>query len=378
MLISGPYRVWIVGPSHELAEKAWRVVASCLWRSRVKWVREYMRPVSLSEAPGMRRASFQNGAEIVALSAQAPDKSLLGEGVDRLHPTEAARISRRVWDEYLLPVTMDLRGVTTLDSTPRGDNWFRELYEEGQARRGGVESWRLPTWSNTAVFPGGEHDPQIERFRARLSTESFRQEIEASFVTFRGRLVPEFDRDVHGFHGSPPWMPTRIFGSVDWGYTHPTVLLVGGYDGQGRGVLLEEWAATGQRLDQVIEEASRLSLTWGADLWFAGNDNPEGIAAFGEAGLDCAGAMDDHRAGIDCLGSLMHKRPDGRPAFALSLDGCPTTARALEVAHYREKHGELCDQFHDEMLDQVDAARYLFLSARSQWDPKGLELPWLG
>jgi hypothetical protein len=364
VLASGPFTVWIVAPAHELVERVWRVVAADLWRSKDPSRRRDFKPISKREAPGIRRVTFANGAELVGLSAKDPDKSLLGEGVHLLHVTEAARLRRVVYEEFLLPTIMDTRGAAVLDSTPRGDNWFRSSYEDGQAGRNDTESWRMPTWANTVKFPGGMNDPEILKARARMSRDAFRQEIEADFTTFAGRLVPEFVREKHGFHGPTPHAPTRNFGGVDWGWTHPAALLIGGYDGMGRGIGLGDWSASHTRTREIIAQAKALEQTHGPATWFAGTDNPEGIVEFNEAGLECFGAETEHRSGIDCLGALMHPWPDGGYGFEINLDACPNTARALEVAHYREQRGEFGDEFDDELLDPVDAARYLFYSAK--------------
>lgn len=381
VLASGPYRVWIVGPSHELVERAWRVVATLTWRAKDPGTRHDFQPRAKNEAPGIRRVTFPWGAELVGLSAEQPDKSLLGEGVDFLHITEAARLRRVVWEEYLLPTIMDTRGAVVMDSTPRGDNWFREQYEDGRVHKNGVESWKLPTWTNTVKFPGGENDPQILRAKARMSTDAYRQEIEASFTTFRGRLVPEFEREKHGVHGKPAHTPTRNFGGIDWGWTHPAALCIGGYDGMGRGVMLGDWSSDHTRTKKIIEHAKELEDAHGPATWFAGTDNPEGIVEFNEAGLECFGAETEHRSGIDCLGALMHEWPDGGYGFEIDLDACPNTARALEVAHYKERRGEFSDEFDDELLDPVDAARYLFYSAKvasgDAANPEGLQLDFL-
>lgn len=380
VLASGPYRVLVIAPSHELTERVWRVVSRLTWASKNPADRRTWEREAKNDAPGIRRARFPWGAELVGMSSSDPDKSALGDSYDLIHVTEAARIRRVVYEDYVLPMIMDSAGALILDTTPRGDNWYRGVHEDGRAGRNGTESWRLPTWVNTAKFPGGEHDPKILAYKARVSKESFRQEIEASFVTFRGRIVPEFDRENHGYHGQPPWMPTRVFGGVDWGYTHPAALVVGGYDNNGRGIVLEEWVGARTRLAQIIEQAQRMQAQWGVTTWFCGNDEPEHMAEFADHGLDCAGAEDGHRAGADCLGSLMRElvaengRGTGHHAFAISLDLCPMTARALEVAHYKERRGEFNDDFDDESLDPVDALRYLFLSARSSWDPAGMNL----
>jgi hypothetical protein len=324
----------------------------------------------------MRRASFKWGAELVGLSAQNPDKSLLGEGVDRLHITEAARISRIVYEQYLLPTTLDYHAIVTLDSTPRGKNWFKDLYDKGQAREGGIESWRMPSWSNTKLFPLGENDPGIQRIKESQSELTFKQEIEASFVTFVGRLVPEFERETHCYYGALPFnRPKEIYAGVDWGYSHPTVIIVGGIDASGRAVVLEEYVTAQTRIEKIVEVARALQNKYRIEAFFCGPDEPEHISAFNEAGLNAIHAKNSRTAGIDVLGSLM--KIDVNPfipsetkkRFWISADNCSTTISALETAHYKTVKGEQSDEFDDEQLDPVDALRYLFLSMKKTFDP---------
>lgn len=377
VLASGPNRVLVIAPSHELVERVWRLVGSLTWASKNSGDRRDWDRDAKNDAPGVRRARFPWGAELVGFSASDPDKSALGDAYDLIHVTEAARIRRVVYEEYVLPMIMDTDGAMVLDSTPRGNNWYRGVHEAGQAKRNGTESWQLPTWTNSVKFPGGENDPKILAYKARVSPESYKQEIEASFVTFRGRIVPEFERKKHGTHGSPG-TPTRLFGGVDWGWTHPAALCIGGFDGLDRGLLLGDWSAPHTRLAGIIAEAQKLEAAYGKATWFAGTDQPEHIAEFNEAGLECYGAETSKRAGADCLGALMQPRPGGGYGFAMDLDTCQNTAGSFEVAHYRERRGEFNDEFDDELLDPCDAARYLFLSARvasgGAANPEGIDI----
>ena len=55
---------------------------------------------------------------------------MLGEELDLLIIDEAANISQKIWFDYLLPTTASKtrQGKTIFISTPRGKNWFYDLY----------------------------------------------------------------------------------------------------------------------------------------------------------------------------------------------------------------------------------------------------------
>lgn len=388
ILLSGPYRVWIVGPSHELVERCWRVIQSVLWNSPNRAVREYCKPTRITQgAP--RRASFKWGAELVCLSAQDPDASLLGEGVDHLHITEAARLKEIVFQQYLLPVTVDRRAHIILDSTPRGKGWFKRLFDKGQKKGTAVsaasmiESWKAPSWANTISFPKGELDPAIERMRSEMSPLTFQQEVEASFVTFEGRLVPEFDVSIHGYSGKDPFIPPVIYAGFDWGYNHPAALVVGGVVG-GRAIVLDEFITTEQRPTEIIAVAKQLSKKWNIRCFFCSPERPEIVAEFNNSGLTASKANNERTMGIDTLAVYMKLiRNQFFPTesvknFYISVDRCPKTIEAFETAHYKKIKDITSDDFDDDHLDPVDAARYLFHSMKKQFDPEKIgSLNWI-
>jgi len=117
-------KIWIVGPTYRLAENVISYVIPFL-RATDERIDKYIigggtRPIEIK--------LFDN-VWIQCKSAEDP-KSLLGEELDLLIVDEAANISKNIWYDYLLPSTASKtrKGRTIFISTPRGKNWFYDLY----------------------------------------------------------------------------------------------------------------------------------------------------------------------------------------------------------------------------------------------------------
>lgn len=140
-------------------------------------------PPSLSEL----RCEWVTGSVTQFRSADNFD-ALRGEGVHFLVMDEAAMIARDAWEKALRPTLADTNGRAIFISSPRGRNWFHELWSRGQDRERWPdhESWQFPTSANPYI-PASE----IEAARDTLPADVFRQEMEAQFLedsagVFRG------------------------------------------------------------------------------------------------------------------------------------------------------------------------------------------------
>ena len=111
-----------------------------------------------------------------------------------------ARYLKDAWEQAISPTLTDYGGEAWFISTPKGMNYFYELF-----RRGGDPayadwaSFRMPTSANPHIDPA-----EIEKNRRELPDLVFRQEFLAEFVTFGGGLVkPEMLSDAP----CPPGLP---------------------------------------------------------------------------------------------------------------------------------------------------------------------------
>jgi len=88
------------------------------------------------------------------------------------------------WTEALRPALSDRRGRAIFISTPRGHNWFYDLWMRGQEGNGEWKSWNFPTSANPHIDPA-----EIEQARLDLPDRVFRQEYLAEFVDIKGTLA---------------------------------------------------------------------------------------------------------------------------------------------------------------------------------------------
>jgi hypothetical protein len=118
---------------------------------------------------------FKNGAVIEFYSGERPD-SMAGEGLDFVLVDEGALIPDNVWQQIIRPTLMDKRGRALIISTPRGHNWFWEMWKRGQEREA-YQSWRFPQPSNPFIDA-----QETAEAKEELPELLFRQEIMAEFL----------------------------------------------------------------------------------------------------------------------------------------------------------------------------------------------------
>jgi len=130
-----------------------------------------------------------NGSKIYLRGADNYD-SLRGVGLDFVVFDEFAMIDEKAWTEVIRPTLSDTGGSALFISTPMGQgNWAYDLYQK---------QWEDPNnWQSfqyTSLDGGRIPEEEIEQARRDLDARTFRQEYEASFETYAGRIYYAFDR----------------------------------------------------------------------------------------------------------------------------------------------------------------------------------------
>lgn len=230
---------WIVGPKYKTGEKEFRVVYGDLVRKLEMFkVKGFKKSYNVKQ--GDMRIEMPWNTILEVVSADNPD-SLVGEGLNRVVLSESALHPRNIWDQYVEPAISDMLGSADLPSTPRGNNWFKGMYNLGQSINDPqYESWRFPSWYNSVRYAGGfslkcpnirengQHLPivkcecnqEIVRIFNKASRNYFLQEYAAEFTTFEGKIYDEWDETVHVRHikYNPAWENWLTF---DFGFSDP-------------------------------------------------------------------------------------------------------------------------------------------------------------
>lgn len=212
---------WIVGPTYDLGEKEFRplwddlIIKLQLGKNkRVKKAYNKRTGEMFIEMPWQTRLEVR--------SATHPE-TLVGEGLDHVIMSEAAKHHMETWERFIRPSLSDRRGGADFPTTPEGQNWLYDLWLSGQNADpllADYASWRFPSWENPYVYPGGREDPEILQVERTTAPEWFMQEYGADFASFVGKIYDEWDdtRHIRNHVWNPAW---DNYIGFDWGFTNP-------------------------------------------------------------------------------------------------------------------------------------------------------------
>ena len=119
-----------------------------------------------------------NGARIYVRGADRPD-TLRGVSLTYAVLDEVADIKPEAWEQVIRASLSDKKGKAIFIGTPRGRNWFFDLFNLGKNETDSDwKSWHFTTKDNPMIDPD-----EIESAKKTLSSFSFKQEYMASFDT---------------------------------------------------------------------------------------------------------------------------------------------------------------------------------------------------
>ena len=119
-----------------------------------------------------------NGARIYVRGADRPD-TLRGVSLTYAVLDEVADIKPEAWEQVIRASLSDKKGKAIFIGTPKGRNWFFDLFNLGKNETDSDwKSWHFTTKDNPMIDPD-----EIESAKKTLSSFSFKQEYMASFDT---------------------------------------------------------------------------------------------------------------------------------------------------------------------------------------------------
>jgi len=176
-----PHRGWVVSPTFPLVREDWLVAEDLLKDA-----------ITRKNTTDMRM-DFGALGFIEFKSADRDDEGLRGAGLDFCVVDEASRVSRKAWEQGIRPALSDKLGRGIFISTPKGRNWFYELWLKGQEENNSVKSWKYSTFDNP-FFPESEKSVITETTPELI----LRQEYYADFLEDEATVFRNLDKCIKG------------------------------------------------------------------------------------------------------------------------------------------------------------------------------------
>ena len=164
--------VFYIGPTFQQAK-------DIMWNM----LKELLHGTDLIETTHENTATMKlvNGRRISLKGSDRPD-TLRGVGLAYVVLDEYASMKVEVWEQIIRPTLSDVKGGALFIGTPAGKNHFYDLFLEAEKDEY-WEAFQYTSTDNPLIDP-----KEVEVARRTMSTQAFRQEFEASFVSFTGGI----------------------------------------------------------------------------------------------------------------------------------------------------------------------------------------------
>ncbi len=167
-----------------------------------------------------RKLELANGSICFFRHADDPD-SLRGPKLSWFYGDEVALFPAEAW-HILEGRTSIGEGKGWGTTTPKGYNWLFDLYQKWLLKDPGYQDYDFFTWRS--IDSPYFQKKEIERAKKVYSGAYFRQEYEASFESFVGRVYPQFNVNTHVIEPFPIPDSWEIYESIDTGIAAPTAV----------------------------------------------------------------------------------------------------------------------------------------------------------
>jgi hypothetical protein len=252
-----------------------------------------------------RTVSFAaSGGSITIRSTHAPDL-LRGEGLDYVVLDEAAYMEARIWQDIVRPMLVDQQGGAIFLSTPRGRNWFWEVYQLGMdPTQHDWIAFHFPTAANPLIARD-----ELETIRRSTPERVFREEYLAEFIDDAGQVFRDLIPQVPAGAIQAPRSGHRYVLGVDWGREQDyTAVIVLDVEGQ-QVVALDRFRDLKWSFQQ--ERIAQLARHWGnAVIWAESN-------SMGTANIEALQQLD---VTVYSFATTAHSKPPLIENLALAIE----------------------------------------------------------
>jgi len=170
------------------------------------------------------------------------------------------RDRQKVWNTIIRPMLIDCKASTMMIGTPRGKDFFWEMWTKGQRGEDGFKSWQYTSYDNPYIDPA-----EIDENKRTMTERAFKQEHLASFEDFVGLIYPEFSEYEHVIE---PHFVQGVFpkiGAIDPALSGTTAGLKAMVDEDGTVIIYDEYYEKDKRASEVCQEFKEEDVKWYID-----------------------------------------------------------------------------------------------------------------
>lgn len=191
-----PLLYWLVGPDYSQTAREFEYISdhlTAIFGHSAVYATKRVDPGYVTVTmPGERKAKIRietkSGTDPRKLTRDSPNGQI---------GCEASQLDLNVW-ERMRSRAAHKRGWIIMSGTFEGSlGWYPQLWKAWQSGVDDRQSFSLPTWSNTFLYPGGRNDPEILKLERESSDAFFMERIAGIPVPPRGLVFGEFRPDIH-------------------------------------------------------------------------------------------------------------------------------------------------------------------------------------
>lgn len=343
--------VLIISPNYSLSQISWDLQRSLLRRFSINTVRSNAKDKIIE---------LENGSTIRMGSVSQAD-SVVGRSYDLILFDEAALDSKgmSVYNVQLRPTLDKMNSKVVFISTPRGKNYFYELFMRGY-------SSEFPEY--ISIHSDYKENPRatekdIDQARKGMSEAEFKQEYLADFVTMQGQIYA-FNPAMVGEIDFEDVIVEDIIGGLDVGFRDATAFCVAITDGY-KWYVVDEYHSSQRTTSQHATEIRKLMDKWNVDFVYIDSSAQQTKFDFAmNYDISCVNAKKSNLDGIGYISSLVEQD-------RLFVDkSCKHTIDMLENYVWDNREGLLNERpKHDKHSHMADALRYALYTHSYNMEP---------
>ena len=189
-----------------------------------------------------------NNSQIMLRSADNPD-SIRGVGLDFVVIDEAADVDEEAWTAVIRPTLSDRLGSALIIGSPKGRNWFFDLYENAKL----YDDWQ--SWQFTTAAGGNVTESELVQAKQDLDERTYQQEYLAQFVNYSGVIYYAFGE--HNISQMPMPEDNRIPLHIGMDFNVDPGCAVIGHQHNGGIHIFDEVEMYGTNTQEMVQEIQR-------------------------------------------------------------------------------------------------------------------------